>query len=105
MESLMALNGHLQIEIWLADFQHAVSGHPEVTIEKIRQTLKKPSRVIQSKNSDQVCLFYSLKVETEDSQILYFCVVIAVVMSGKGKLVTAYETDFIKTGTLLFSKD
>lgn len=105
MESLPALGGHLQIEIWLNDFNHAVDGHPEVTIEKIRQTLKNPSKVIQSRNSNNVCLFYSMEIKSNDNKVLYFCVVVAAIFKEKGKLITAYDTDFLKTGTILFSKD
>ncbi|MBK7959976.1 MAG: hypothetical protein IPK04_01345 [Bdellovibrionales bacterium] len=41
--------GGLEIEIRTDDLQHAMDGHPEVTIDKVRSTLKDPSKVIQSK--------------------------------------------------------
>ncbi|MFP5492895.1 MAG: hypothetical protein ACLGG0_15440, partial [Bacteriovoracia bacterium] len=31
--------GGLEIEVWDIDFQHALLGHPEVTLERIRATL------------------------------------------------------------------
>jgi hypothetical protein len=30
----------LKIQIWDVDFQHALGGHPEITIERIRKSLK-----------------------------------------------------------------
>lgn len=96
--------GGLEIEIWTEDLQHAIDGHPEVTIDKVKETLKDPSKVIQSKNSKNACLFYSVEVKVSKTEILFFCVVVAVTGSNKGKLVTAYDTDFIKTGNILFTK-
>ena len=96
--------GGLDIEIWKEDLQHAINGHPEVTIEKVNGTLNDPSKVIQSKNSVNACLFYSVEVSISELESLYFCVVVAVTGSGKGKMVTAYDTDFIKTGNVLFAK-
>lgn len=105
IEKISSVGGQLEIEIWSDDFQHAVEGHPEVTIEKVRGTLRDPSKVIQSKSSANACLFYSLAVNISETEILYFCVVVAVTGSGKGKLVTAYDADFIKTGIELYSKN
>jgi hypothetical protein len=46
----------LKIEIWDVDFQHALEGHPEVTIERIRNALKNPVQVVQSKRvAESVC--------------------------------------------------
>ncbi len=42
----------LKIQIWDVDFQHALEGHPEVTIERIKKSLKKPLKVVQSKKSN-----------------------------------------------------
>ena len=44
MVCMTALNSRLQIEIWFYDFQRLVCGNPEVTMEKIKQTLKNRSR-------------------------------------------------------------
>lgn len=96
--------GGLEIEIWTDDLQHAIDGHPEVTIDKVRGTLKDPSKVIQSKSSTNSCLFYSVEIKISDSESLFFCVVVAVTGSGRGKMVTAYDTDFMKTGAELYSK-
>ena len=32
--------GDLAIEIWSDDLQHAIDGHPEVTLDKVKNTLK-----------------------------------------------------------------
>lgn len=96
--------GGLDIEIWTDDLQHAIDGHPEVTLDKVKNTLKDPSKVIQSKSSTNACLFYSVELKMSDTEILFFCVVVAVAGSGRGKMVTAYDADFIKTGIELYSK-
>jgi len=97
--------GGLEVEIWTEDFQHAVEGHPEVRLDKVRGALKYPSKVIQSKSSSNTCLFYSIEIKIHKTESLYFCVVVAVTSSGKGKMVTAYDADFIKTGIELYSKN
>jgi len=104
IEEVSSMGGQLDIEIWSEDLQHAIDGHPEVTIEKVRDTLKDPSKVIQSKGSGNACLFYSVEIKTSESESLYFCVVVAVKSPGKGKMITAYDADFLKTGKTLFSR-
>ena len=95
----------LEIEIWDLDFQHALEGHPEVTIERIRNSLKSPIKDVQSKRSARACLFYNLEIEDDpDFGKIYFCVVVAVLGQGKGKMETAYETTYIKSGKVLFEK-
>lgn len=103
-EKVSTMEGQLEIEIWSDDFQHAIDGHPEVTIEKVKGTLENPSRVLRSKGSSNTCLFYSVGTKISETENLYFCVVVAVIGSCKGKLVTAYDADFIKNGTELYSK-
>jgi hypothetical protein len=96
--------GGLVIEIWSEDLGHAISGHPEVTIDKIKETLSEPSKVIKSRSSSNACLFYSVVIQLRESECLYFCVVVAVTKIGKGKMITAYDADFIKSGIELYSK-
>ncbi len=96
--------GGLVIEIWTEDFQHAIDGHPEVTLDKVIKALKDPFKVIQSNSSGIVCLFYSVEITIHETENLFFCVVVSTVKSGKGKMITAYNADFIKTGKNLFSK-
>jgi hypothetical protein len=105
IETISTMGDRLEIEIWSDDLQHAIDGHPEVTIKKVKETLKDPSKVIQSKSSKNACDFYSVEIKVSVTESLYFCVVVAVMGSGKGKMVTAYDADFIKTGTTLFSKE
>lgn len=96
----------LKIQIWDVDFQHALEGHPEVTIERIKASLKKPIKVVQSKKSNSACLFYNLEIENDpDFGMIYFCVVVRVLGDGKGKMETAYETTVVKTGRVLFPKE
>jgi len=98
--------GGLKIEIWRDDFQHALEGHPEVSLEKIRKTLVNPIKVIKSKHNNKVCLFYALEVNNSPLfGTLYFCVVVSVLGNGFGKLDTAYETDYIKSGEILYPKE
>ena len=104
IQKVSSMAGQLEIEIWSEDLEHAISGHPEVSIDKIKETLKDPSRVIQSKSSGNTCLFYSFKSKISETENLFFCVVVAVVTNRKGKMITAYDADFIKTGKVLFAK-
>lgn len=103
IETVDAIGG-LKVEIWTSDFQHALEGHPEVTLDRIRDALRKPGQIVQSKKSARACLFYSMGVKDTTFGIIYFCVVVGVTGGGKGKLETAYEADFIKNGTVLFPK-
>lgn len=88
--------GGLKIQIWSEDLDHAIQGHPEVTLDKVEETLKEPYEVVQSKSSNSVCLFYSVEVKIGNNESLYFCVVVALSVSGQGRMITAYDTDFVK---------
>jgi hypothetical protein len=81
-----------------------MSGHPEVTLGKVKETLKDPEKVIQSKSSGSSCLFYSVEIKIRDSESLFFCVVVGVMKSGVGRMITAYDTDFMKSGKELYSR-
>lgn len=102
--AIVSAIGALEIEIWTEDLQHAVDGHPEVTLDKVKATLIDPSQVVQSKSSMNACLFYSIDLAVDVNEKLFFCVVVAVTRAGRGKMITAYDADFIKTGTVLFAK-
>ncbi len=97
--------GDLKIQIWDVDYQHALDGHPEVSIERIKEALKNPIRIIKSQHSARACLFYKLEIK-DDPQFgnIYFCVVVGVLGQGLGKMETAYETTYIKKGEVLFPK-
>jgi hypothetical protein len=103
IETIDAAAG-LEIQIWTSDFQHALEGHPEVSLERVRNALRNPIKVIKSKKSNRVCLFYSLEVQDEQFGTIYFCVVVGVLGKGVGKLETAYETTYIKSGDVLLDK-
>lgn len=94
----------LKIQIWTSDFQHALEGHPEVSLERVRNALKDPIKVVKSKKSNRVCFFYSLEVQDEQFGTIYFCVVVGVLGKGVGKLETAYQTTYIKSGEVLIDK-
>ena len=97
--------GNLKIEVWSDDFQHALEGHPEVTIERVRSALKNPVKVVQSKYSAVACLFYSYECcDEKEGASIYFCVVVALFKEGKAKLETAYEKTYMKAGTVLFER-
>lgn len=107
METIKAAKG-LIIEVWDTDYQHALDGHPEVNIDKIKESLTNPYRVVKSKKSNVACLFYSIElveeVEGGEPKRTYFCVVVRVLSDGKGKVETAYETTYMKTGDILHQK-
>ncbi|MBH48993.1 MAG: hypothetical protein CME71_12565 [Halobacteriovorax sp.] len=95
----------LKIQIWDVDFQHALDGHPEVTIERIRKSLISPVKVVQSKKSNRACLFYNLEIENDpEFGEIYFCVVVGVLGDGIGKMETAYETTYTKSGKVLYER-
>ena len=105
IEEVISL-GTLKIQIWQEDFQHALDGHPEVTLDRVRNVLQQPMKVVESKHSKNACLFYSMECTDEiTKEKTYFCVVVAVTGSGEGKLETAYETTYIKTGKIIFGKE
>jgi len=89
----------LKIQIWDVDFQHALDGHPEVTIERIRKSLISPVK------SNRACLFYNLEIENDpEFGEIYFCVVVGVLGDGIGKMETAYETTYTKSGKVLYER-
>jgi hypothetical protein len=104
IEKISTMVGQLEIKIWSEDLEHAINGHPEASIDKIKETLKSPSKVIQSKSSGNTCLFYSIENKISDIESLFFCVVVAVIANRNGKMITAYDADFMKTGKVLYCK-
>jgi hypothetical protein len=98
--------GGLKIQIWQDDFQHALDGHPEVTLDRVKIALQSPLAVIESKHSKNACLFYTLEgVDEKTKERTYFCVVVAVLGGGVGKMETAYETTYMKSGKVLHGKE
>lgn len=103
IETIKSLGG-LEIEIYRSDLEHAIEGHIEINLDKIKNTLANPSRVIESKKQNGSCLFYSMKIENNDGEI-YICVVVATTIAGKGKMITAYESDRYKDGKVLYPSE
>ena len=89
------------IEISESALGHALEGHPEVTLDMVRRTCEAPSVVIKSKKNNTVCLFYRV-LGTHSEEEMFFCVVIESHRPGRGRMLTAYETNFIKSGDILF---
>jgi hypothetical protein len=45
-----------------------------------------------------------MKIESEDGEI-YICVVVATTIVGRGKIITAYESDRFKDGKILYTSE
>lgn len=62
----------LEIQIWTSDFQHALEGHPEVTLDRVRNALKNPIKVVKSKKSNQFAFSTLSKFRTNNSERFIF---------------------------------
>lgn len=84
--------------------QHIEADHPEMfrQIEKIQDTLLKPDMIVKSRTDSEVELFYRHYVTTPVSE-KYLCVVVKISVSGRF-IVTAYFTDTIKRGEVIWEK-
>ncbi len=74
--------------------------HPDITHyeTEIQQTLNQPDAIHQSQRNIDVLLFYrTLKAKR-------WLVAVARRLNGEGYLITAYQTDAIKTGAKLWPK-
>lgn len=87
-------------ECLLADEQekHIQERHPEATAQLISQCLRAPLEIRKSSSHFESYLYYILK--TADR---YFCVVIKCCLDGN-YISTAYTTNKIKTGQLIYKK-
>ncbi|MFV1950626.1 MAG: hypothetical protein ACC630_01520 [Nitrospinota bacterium] len=83
-------------------FQHIESDHPEMfgQIDKIRETLSNADKIIRSKTDSNVELFYHHYNETPVTE-KYLCVVVKVLVNDLF-IITAYFTDTIKRGEILW---
>ncbi|MCM8762063.1 MAG: hypothetical protein NC905_03510 [Candidatus Omnitrophica bacterium] len=92
-------------EIRLTDERekHIEEDHPEMVeqIGKIQETLSAPEIIIQSKTDIEVELFYRYYKFTPVGE-KYLCVVVKVIKCPF--LITAYFTDTIKEGRILWEK-
>jgi hypothetical protein len=84
--------------------EHLESDHPEMLdqIDRIEQALQKPDTIIRSKTDSHVELFYRLYKSTPVTE-KYLCVVIKS-STENPFIVTAYFTDAIKAGEILWQK-
>jgi hypothetical protein len=84
--------------------EHIETDHPEMSgqIEKIKDTLSNPDIIIKSRTDSEVELFYrhySITPVTEK----YLCIVVKVSIDDLF-IITAYFTDTIKRGDILWKK-
>ncbi|MEW5801621.1 MAG: hypothetical protein AB1847_05890 [bacterium] len=83
---------------------HLETDHPEMfgQIDKIEHTLTNPDIVVRSKTDPDVELFYRHYPATPVTE-KYLCVVVKV-LAGDMFIITAYFTDTIKKGEILWVK-
>ena len=84
--------------------QHIEVDHPEMfkQIGKIQDTLLSPDMIVKSRTDSEVELFYRHYVATPVSE-KYLCVVVKMPVSSRF-IVTAYFTDTIKRGEVIWKK-
>ena len=79
--------------------KHIFSRHPELTLEIISLCLSSPDEIRKS-NSNKICnLYYNYKCEQR-----FYCVVLKVCTDGNF-ISTAYTTNKIKNGELIYKKE
>lgn len=84
--------------------EHLEADHPEMSgqIEKIQETLSKPNIIVRSRTDPDVELFhrhYDVTPVTEK----YLCVVVKILIEDMF-IITAYFTDTIKKGDVLWER-
>lgn len=84
--------------------KHIEADHPEMVsqIGRIEETLKEPERIVRSRTDPNVELFYRYYEDTPVTE-KYLCVVVKV-LAEDSFIITAYFTDTIKGGELLWQK-
>lgn len=82
-----------------------VLGHPEMRSQRyrIKQSLVDPDEIRKSERSSDIWLFYKLYAKTPVTQ--KFMLVIVKLMNGEGFIVTAFFTDKMKKGDLVWKKN
>lgn len=83
---------------------HFETNHPEMEnqIEKIKETLSNPDVIVKSRTDYQVELFYKHYPITPVTE-KYMCVVVKV-FTNDIFIITAYFTDSVKKGELIWQK-
>lgn len=90
------------INKWKATAYWGRSSRDVQTDWKIQDTLLKPDMIVKSRTDSEVELFYRHYVTTPVSE-KYLCVVVKISVSGRF-IVTAYFTDTIKRGEVIWEK-
>ncbi len=84
--------------------EHLHDSHPEMRgqLDRIAQTLREPDRIVRSRTDPEVELFYREYDETPVTR-KFLCAVVKGGIEGPF-LVTAYFTDSVKRGEVLWEK-
>ena len=84
---------------------HFVADHPEMKgqIEKLKQTLRNPEKVVRSRTDSQVELFYRHYDSTPVTR-KHLCVVVKA-LTNYAFILTAYFTDTVKKGETLWQRE
>ena len=84
--------------------EHIEADHPEMfgQIDKIQETLSNPDIIVRSRTDPEVELFYRYYDITPVTE-KYLCVLVKVLV-GDLFIITAYFTDTIKSGEMLWER-
>jgi len=84
--------------------EHIEADHPEMfgQLDKIENTLLNPDRIVKSRTDPQIELFYRYYKTTPVAE-KYVCVVVKLLV-GDLFIITAYFTDTIKGGEILWER-
>ncbi len=95
----------MQIRLTPEREEHIKTDHPEMSghIDKIQFTLLNPDIVVRS-NSDPDSMLYYKYYNTTPVGIKYLCVVVKIKLINDRFIITAYFTDTIKRGLILWKK-
>ena len=103
MKSFKDLQGR-SVRLTQQRLEHMELDHPEMLgqIDRIEQTLLKPDTIVRSRTDSQIDLFYRLYKGTPVTE-KYLCVVVRG-LAEDSFIVTAYFTDAIKGGEVLWQR-
>ncbi|HZG40840.1 MAG TPA: hypothetical protein VEZ50_19350 [Nodosilinea sp.] len=81
-------------------WQKLITKHPDIASleDLVHQTLQAPDEIRQSSRDEGILLFYRLRKTQR------WVVAVARHLNGEGFLITAYQTDAIKEGVVLWLK-
>jgi hypothetical protein len=84
--------------------QHIKTCHPEMTeqLSRVEETLQEPDKVVRSRTDSEAELFYRFYSLTPVTR-KYLCVVVKV-LADDAFVITAYYTDTVKKGAILWEK-